>query len=71
VMAEARAVAEKLARGPSEALGITKQALEAEAELGLEAALEYEADVQARLMLGENFRAAHAAFQAKREPKFT
>jgi len=71
VMAEARAVAEQLARGPSEALGITKQALEAEAELGLEAALEYEADVQARLMLGENFRAAHAAFQAKREPKFT
>ena len=71
VLAEARAVAEKLARGPSEALGITKQAIEAEAELGLEAALEYEADVQARLMQGENFRAAHAAFQAKREPKFS
>ena len=71
VMAEARAVAEQLARGPSEALGMTKQALEAEAELGLEAALEYEADVQARLMLGENFRAAHEAFRSKREPKFS
>jgi len=71
VMVEARAVAERLARGPSEALGMTKQALEAEAELGLEAALEYEADVQARLMLGDNFREAHAAFQAKREPKFS
>lgn len=71
VMAEARAVAEKLARGPAEALGITKQALEAEAELGLEAALEYEARVQARLMLGENFREAHAAFRSKREPKFS
>ena len=71
VMAEARAVAERLARGPSEALGITKQALEAEAELGLEAALEYEARVQARLMLGENFREAHAAFRSKREPKFS
>src|SRR5213079_3768546 len=31
VLSEARAIAEKLARGPSAALGVTKQALEAEA----------------------------------------
>lgn len=71
VFSEARAVAEKLARGPSAALGVTKEALEAEATLDLEAALVYEADAQARLMQGTNFREAHAAFQAKREPRFT
>mgnify|MGYP003579760255 CR=1 FL=1 len=71
LLAEARAVAEQLARGPSAALDVTKQALEVEATLGLEAALRYEAEVQAKLMQGENFREAHAAFRAKREPKFT
>jgi enoyl-CoA hydratase/carnithine racemase len=70
VLVEARAVAEKLARGPSEALGITKQALEGEAALDLEAALAYEAEVQAQLMQGPNFREAHEAFTAKRDPKF-
>ena len=48
----------------------TKQALEAEAALDLEGALAYEAEVQARLMQGQNFREAHQAFRAKREPKF-
>ncbi len=71
VLSEARAIAEQLARGPSAALGVTKQALEAEATLDLDAALAYEAEVQAHLMQGPNFREAHAAFQAKRAPKFT
>jgi enoyl-CoA hydratase/carnithine racemase len=70
VLTEARAVAEQLARGPSVALGVTKQALEAEAMLDFEAALAYEADVQARLMQDQNFREAHDAFRAKREPRF-
>jgi len=70
VMTEARAVAEKLARGPAAALGVTKQALEAEATLDLEAALAYEAEVQAQLMLSPNFKEAHEAFRAKRNPKF-
>jgi len=70
VLVEARAVAEKLARGPAAALGVTKQALEAEAALDLEAALAYEAEVQAQLMQGPNFREAHDAFRAKRDPKF-
>ncbi|MGH7568491.1 MAG: enoyl-CoA hydratase family protein [Gemmatimonadales bacterium] len=67
---EARAAAERLARGPAEALGVTKQALEAEATLDFEAALAYEAEVQARLMRHPNFREAYDAFRAKREPKF-
>ena len=71
VVPEARSVAEQLARGPSAALGITKQALDGEAALDLEAALAYEAEVQAQLMLGDNFREAHEAFKAKRDPKFT
>jgi enoyl-CoA hydratase/carnithine racemase len=70
VLSEARAIAEKLARGPSAALGVTKQALEAEAALDFEAALAYEAEVQAQLMQGPNFREAHEAFRAKRDPKF-
>lgn len=70
VLPAARAFAEKLALGPSEALGVTKQAIEGEAALDLEAALAYEAEVQAQLMQGENFREAHAAFLAKRPPKF-
>jgi enoyl-CoA hydratase/carnithine racemase len=71
VLPEARALAEQLARGPSAALGVTKEALEAEATLDLEAALAYEAEVQAALMRDKNFSEAHAAFRAKREPKFT
>lgn len=70
VLPAARAMAEKLAQGPSEALGITKQAIEGEAALDLEAALAYEAEVQAQLMRGENFGEAHAAFLAKRKPRF-
>ncbi len=71
VLPEARTIAEKLARGPSAALGVTKQALEAEAALDFGAALVYEAEVQAQLMRGPNFREAHEAFRAKRDPKFT
>lgn len=70
VLTEARAWAERLARGPAAALGITKQALDGEAALDFEAALAFEAEVQAQLMQGPNFREAHEAFQAKRDPKF-
>jgi enoyl-CoA hydratase/carnithine racemase len=70
VLTVARALAEQLARGPSAALGVTKQALEAEAALAFDAALAYEAEVQAQLMQGPNFREAHDAFRAKRDPKF-
>lgn len=71
VLPEARALAEKLARGPSVALATTKQALEAEATVEFQLALAYEADVQARLMQGLDFREAYEAFRAKRAPKFS
>ncbi len=70
VVKEARALAEKLARGPSHALGITKQSLNREAGMDLRAALAYEAEVQAVCMQSPNFAEAHAAFRAKRDPKF-
>ena len=70
VLAEARGLAEQLARGPSGALATTKQALEGEATLDLQTALAYEAEVQARLMQGSNFQEAYDAFRAKRDPKF-
>ena len=70
VMAEAKALAEKLAAGPTEALSVTKHALEAEWSMDLDAALEHESAVQARLMEHPNFREAYEAFRTKREPRF-
>ena len=71
VLAEARALAERLARGPSAALAVTKDALNREGAMTLEAALELEAQLQAELMEHPNFRESYEAFVAKREPKFT
>src|SRR5437879_1916551 len=70
VMAEATALAEKLARGPATALAVTKRALEIEAHLDFERALTHEADVQAELMEHPDYREAYEAFRAKRAPKF-
>lgn len=71
VLPEARALAERLARGPSAALAVTKEALNREATMDLRAALESEAQVQAELMRHPNFRESYDAFIAKREPRFT
>jgi enoyl-CoA hydratase/carnithine racemase len=70
VVDEATALAARLARGPAEALAVTKRALDAEWALDFEAALAHEADAQAALMERPDFREAYEAFMAKREPKF-
>jgi enoyl-CoA hydratase/carnithine racemase len=70
LMAEAAEVATRLARGPSVALSVTKQALNEEAAMDLVSAIEWEARVQAECMQNPNFREAYEAFRAKREPKF-
>ena len=70
VLAEATALAEKLAAGPAAALAVTKRAIEDEADLDLETALEYEARVQAELMEHPDYREAYEAFREKREPRF-
>jgi len=63
-------LAGKLARGPSLAIEITKDALNREAHMDLAAALESEAQIQAALMLHPNFREAYEAFREKREARF-
>ena len=70
VIAAATAFAEKLARGPSFALGVTKDALNRETHMELEEALDAEARAQAACMLNPNFREAYQAFTEKRRPRF-
>jgi enoyl-CoA hydratase/carnithine racemase len=59
-----------LARGPSLAHEITKDALNREASMDLASALEAEAQIQASLMTHPDFREAYDAFLAKRPPRF-
>src|SRR5262245_910161 len=70
VLAVATEFATRLAKGPSFALGVTKDSLDREATMDLASALEAEAQAQAACMLNPNFREAYEAFRAKREAKF-
>jgi enoyl-CoA hydratase/carnithine racemase len=70
LMVEATEIAGRLARGPSMAHGVTKQALNQETSMDLASAIEWEARVQAECMQHPNFREAYEAFRAKRDPKF-
>jgi len=62
--------AERLAQGPAFALGKTKEMLNRELNLNLEAALECEAQAQAICMQHNDYREAYEAFVAKRSPHF-
>ena len=70
LLVEAQQLAERLARGPTDAIAITKDALNREASMDLEAALQFEAEAQAELMLHRNFRESYDAFVEKRDPQF-
>jgi enoyl-CoA hydratase/carnithine racemase len=70
-VAEAQSFAARLAAGPSEALAVTKAALNTEASMDLGTALEAEARAQAGCMQHPNFKEAYAAFREKRKPRFT
>ena len=63
-------LAEELARGPSFALQVTKEALNREAHMQLDEALDAEARAQAACMLNPNFREAYEAFVERRRPDF-
>ena len=69
-LSAATSLAEKLARGPSFALEITKDSLNREASMDLAGALEAEAQIQAALMLHPDFRESYDAFVEKRDPNF-
>jgi len=67
---ETAAMVDRLVRGPAEGVAATKRALESEAHMDLETALEQEARIQAELMTRPDFHEGFAAFTAKRRPRF-
>jgi enoyl-CoA hydratase/carnithine racemase len=68
--AEARKLAQKLADGPTFANMMTKTMLAQEWNMGIEQAIEAEAQAQAICMQTEDFRRAYEAFAAKQKPVF-
>jgi len=68
--ATTRDFAERLAQGPAFAIGKTKELLDREADMNLEAALETEAQAQAICMQHPDYREAYDAFVNKRKSKF-
>ena len=67
---EAAAMARALADGPTFAHGMTKTQLNMEWSVGLDVAIEMEAQAQAICMQTADFRRAFEAFAAKRNPVF-
>lgn len=63
-------LAEKLAAGPAYSLGVTKEALNKEADMDLFDALEEEAYAQAMCMQKDDFHEAYWSFTEKRTPRF-
>jgi enoyl-CoA hydratase/carnithine racemase len=68
--AEALALARQLAAGPTFAHGITKTQLNQEWSMGLDQAIEAEAQAQAICMQTRDFERAYRAFVAKERPVF-
>jgi enoyl-CoA hydratase/carnithine racemase len=67
---EAHALARELASGPSFAHSMSKTQLNQEWNVGLDTAIEMEAQAQAICMATNDFRRAFEAFAAKRTPEF-
>ncbi|MBI3368316.1 MAG: enoyl-CoA hydratase family protein [Burkholderiales bacterium] len=67
---EATRCAHELASGPTFANGITKTMLHQEWDMGVDQAIEAEAQAQALCMLTEDFGRAYRAFVAKTKPVF-
>jgi len=68
--AEALALAQQLASGPTFAHMMTKTMLAQEWNMGIEQAIEAEAQAQAICMQTDDFRRAYQAFAAKAKPAF-
>ena len=67
---EAMALARRLADGPTFAHGVTKTQLVQEWDMGLDQAIEAEAQAQAICMASADFERAYRAFVAKEKPVF-
>ena len=70
VLAAAMEVARAIAAGPAFAHGITKKMLHQEWNVGLDEAIEMEAQAQAICMQTKDFQRAYEAFAAKKKPTF-
>ena len=70
VLADAQAMARELASGPSFAHAMTKKTLHQEWNMGVDEAIEAEAQAQAICMDTGDFERAYRAFVAKEKPKF-
>ena len=70
LLAEAQRWASDFAQGPTFANGITKTMLHQEWDMGIDQAIESEAQAQAICMLTEDFHRAYRAFVAKGKPRF-
>ncbi|RIH87111.1 putative enoyl-CoA hydratase echA12 [Meiothermus luteus] len=70
LLEEAQAFARELAQGPTFAHAMTKRMLHQEWSMGLDEAIEAEAQAQALCMATQDFRRAYQAFVAKEKPVF-
>ncbi|MDK6075890.1 enoyl-CoA hydratase family protein [Massilia varians] len=70
VLADAQAFAASLANGPTFAHGMTKKMLQQEWNMGVDEAIEAEAQAQAICMATNDFHRAYHAFVAKDTPRF-
>jgi enoyl-CoA hydratase/carnithine racemase len=70
LLAEAQALARELAAGPSFAHAMTKRCLHQEWSMGIDEAIEAEAQAQAICMQTKDFGRAYRAFAAKEKPVF-
>ena len=70
LLADARALARSLADGPTFAHGMTKKMLQQEWNMGVDEAIEAEAQAQAICMATNDFHRAYHAFMAKQKPLF-
>ncbi len=70
LLAEAMALAAQIADGPSFAHAMTKRCLHQEWDMGVDAAIEAEAQAQAICMQTKDFSRAYYAFAEKRKPVF-
>lgn len=70
VLSAAQTLADQIACGPTFAHGVTKKLLHQEWNMGVDEAIEAEAEAQAICMQTQDFRRAYDAFVAKQKPVF-
>jgi enoyl-CoA hydratase/carnithine racemase len=70
LLSEAQALAAEIASGPGFAHAMTKKCLHQEWNMGVDEAIEAEAQAQAICMQTEDFKRAYRAFVAKQKPVF-